>query len=252
MLLGRSIYFLFRLLGLYSAFLWVSVICTLFSPIEGLSVGGGGASSSERPSFDLNLPPADEPEPAVEQGPIPLSQAEEKILFRLTQPAEPRNMGQLYVEARKIAQNKGELVDLMVELDRDAPDFWRHHRDDIISDSILTNRKTEYGSKVLSDMVAELRGERGCKCNRFEDPWFWKAHESERYVECATDTTLRRFFFISGGHFPYLTYATLPLQATPAEQDALRFPLLWTHRNMRRAGIVVPILNQFRKGSLML
>lgn len=164
MLLGRSIYFLFRLLGLYSAFLWVSVICTLFSPIEGLSVGGGGASSSERPSFDLNLPPADEPEPAVEQGPIPLSQAEEKILFRLTQPAEPRNMGQLYVEARKIAQNKGELVDLMVELDRDAPDFWRHHRDDIISDSILTNRKTEYGSKVLSDMVAELRGERGCKC----------------------------------------------------------------------------------------
>ncbi|KAK7234299.1 hypothetical protein RIF29_47016 [Crotalaria pallida] len=26
-----------------------------------------------------------------------------------------------------------------------------------------------------------------------EDPWFWKAHESERYVECATDTTLRRY-----------------------------------------------------------
>ena len=26
-----------------------------------------------------------------------------------------------------------------------------------------------------------------------EDPWFWKAHESERYVECAIDTTLRRY-----------------------------------------------------------
>ena len=25
--------------------------------------------------------------------------------------------------------------------------------------------------------------------SRLEDPWFWKAHESERYVECATDTT---------------------------------------------------------------
>ncbi|KAL2931306.1 NADH-ubiquinone oxidoreductase chain 2 [Bienertia sinuspersici] len=27
--------------------------------------------------------------------------------------------------------------------------------------------------------------------SRLEDPWFWKAHESERYVECATDTTLQ-------------------------------------------------------------
>ncbi|KAI3666536.1 hypothetical protein L1987_88949 [Smallanthus sonchifolius] len=25
--------------------------------------------------------------------------------------------------------------------------------------------------------------------SRLEDPWFWKAHESERYVECATDTS---------------------------------------------------------------
>ncbi|OMP00364.1 hypothetical protein CCACVL1_03365 [Corchorus capsularis] len=34
--------------------------------MEGLSVGGGGASSSELPSFDLNFPPpADEPEPAA-------------------------------------------------------------------------------------------------------------------------------------------------------------------------------------------
>ncbi|KAL0305279.1 UNVERIFIED_CONTAM: hypothetical protein Scaly_2990300 [Sesamum calycinum] len=163
--------------------------------------------------------------------------------------------------------------------------------------------------------------------SRLEDPWFWKAHESERYVECATDTTLRsgeypeshvrqlntprgrgtegpsraqdslaaltrRFGFLSGGHFPYLTPATLSLQATPAEQDALRFPLLWTHRSMTRdgkrktffsgelslvkpkdaprqgqtvgkrtgsiepgwirAGIVAPIQHQFRKGSLML
>ena len=29
--------------------------------------------------------------------------------------------------------------------------------------------------------------------SRLEDPWFWKAHESERYVECAIDTTLRRY-----------------------------------------------------------
>ncbi|KAK2649394.1 hypothetical protein Ddye_016883 [Dipteronia dyeriana] len=29
--------------------------------------------------------------------------------------------------------------------------------------------------------------------SKLEDPWFLKAHESERYVECATDTTLRRF-----------------------------------------------------------
>lgn len=29
-----------------------------------LSVGGRGASSSGRPSFDLNMPPADEPDPA--------------------------------------------------------------------------------------------------------------------------------------------------------------------------------------------
>lgn len=92
-------------------------------------------------------------------------------------------------------------------------------------------------------------------------------------------------------HFPYLTPATLSLQATSAEQDALRFPLLWTHRSMTRdgkrktffsgelslvkpktpqdkgpkekrtwsiepgwirAGIVAPIQHQFRKGSLML
>ena len=26
-----------------------------------------------------------------------------------------------------------------------------------------------------------------------ELPWFRKAHESERYYECATDTTLRRY-----------------------------------------------------------
>src|SRR3954468_10235039 len=31
-----------------------------------------------------------------------------------------------------------------------------------------------------------------------EYPWFWKAHESERYVECATDTTLRRYQCRSG------------------------------------------------------
>ncbi|WZZ32444.1 hypothetical protein YC2023_015845 [Brassica napus] len=24
--------------------------------------------------------------------------------------------------------------------------------------------------------------------SRLEDPWFWKAHESKRYVDCETDT----------------------------------------------------------------
>ncbi|GKF13561.1 hypothetical protein Tco_0055023 [Tanacetum coccineum] len=37
---------------------------------------------------------------------------------------------------------------------------------------------------------------------------------------------ISQFAFLSGG---LLTPATLSLQATPAEQDALRFPLLWTH-----------------------
>ncbi|KAL0294127.1 UNVERIFIED_CONTAM: NADH-ubiquinone oxidoreductase chain 2 [Sesamum calycinum] len=54
--------------------------------------------------------------------------------------------------------------------------------------------------------------------SRLEDPWFWKAHESERYVECATDTTLRR-----------------------------------VNRTWLDPGwIVAPIQHQFRKGSLML
>ncbi|KAI3664406.1 hypothetical protein L1987_89844 [Smallanthus sonchifolius] len=115
--------------------------------------------------------------------------------------------------------------------------------------------------------------------SRLEDPWFWKAHESERYVECATDTravddnekgaasgraggmderkvschgvgnipslilptapgfspahislaALNRPVCLPLWRPPYLTPATLSLQATPAEQDALRFPLLWTH-----------------------
>ncbi|KAF8057223.1 hypothetical protein N665_1263s0018 [Sinapis alba] len=36
-----------------------------------------------------------------------------------------------------------------------------------------------------------LIGRLGCLlvASSLEDPWFWKAHESERYVECATDTT---------------------------------------------------------------
>lgn len=51
------------------------------------------------------------------------------------------------------------------------------------------------------------------------------------------DAALNRpvwFGFLSGGHFPYLTLATLSLQATPAELHALRFPLLSTHWSMTR------------------
>ena len=48
----------------------------------------------------------------------------------------------------------------------------------------------------------------------------------------------RPFGFLSGGLLTLLPTLlhTLPLQATPAEQDALRFPLLWTHLNMIRDG----------------
>jgi hypothetical protein len=59
----------------------------LLSAMDGfpLSVGGdgSGASSSKRPPFDLNFPPADEPASTSDHGPPPLSEAEKKILFRL-------------------------------------------------------------------------------------------------------------------------------------------------------------------------
>ncbi|KAF1891566.1 hypothetical protein Lal_00015165, partial [Lupinus albus] len=63
-----------------------------------------------------------------------------------------------------------------------------------------------------------------------EDPWFWKAHESERYVECATDTTLRRYLcrggiaqlFLEEGWFarvtdPAIMYSYLHAPATEIE-----------------------------------
>lgn len=156
MLLGKFFQFLVSRLGWCTGGLILAVILPLFNPIDMLAKHMVPSGSSGRALFDLNLPPADEPEPAVDQGPIPLSQAEEKILFRLTRAAPPRDMQRLTEEARAIAQRKGQIVDRMVELDRQAPDFWLQHRDAIISDSILTNRQTEYGSYKLSQMVEEL------------------------------------------------------------------------------------------------
>ena len=54
------------------------------------------------------------------------------------------------------AQGKAQIVDRMVELDHEAPDFWRYHRDAIIADSILTNRRKDYNSHKLSEMLCEL------------------------------------------------------------------------------------------------
>ena len=51
-----------------------------------------------------------------------------------------------------------------------------------------------------------------------------------------TLAALKRPVWLPLWRLPYLTHATLPFQATPAEQDALRFPLLWTHWNMIRDG----------------
>ncbi|KAL0299984.1 UNVERIFIED_CONTAM: NADH-ubiquinone oxidoreductase chain 2 [Sesamum calycinum] len=69
--------------------------------------------------------------------------------------------------------------------------------------------------------------------SRLEDPWFWKAHESERYVECATDTTLRS-------------------QRRPRQGQTVGKRTGSIEPGWIRAGIVAPIQHQFRKGSLML
>lgn len=158
MLLGKSFQFLVSRLGWCTGGLIFAVILPLFDPIDMLAKHMVPSGSSGRALFDLNLPPADEPEPAVDQGPIPLSQAEEKILFRFSRAAPPTDMDiqRLSEEARAIAQRKGQIVDRMVELDRQAPDFWGQHRDAIISDSILTNWQRDYSSHKLSQMVEEL------------------------------------------------------------------------------------------------
>lgn len=154
------------------------IIEFVLSKMEGqpLSLGGGGAGSSgRRPAldFDLNLPPAEdpepslpparEPEPSVDQGPLPLSQAEDKILFRLTKDLSPpldiESIEMFSEEARRTAQLKGQIVDRMVELDPQSADFWRQHRDTLISNSILTKYQTEYSPHLLEKMVEELTQE---------------------------------------------------------------------------------------------
>ncbi|CAI9775878.1 unnamed protein product [Fraxinus pennsylvanica] len=85
--------------------------------------------------------------------------------------------------------------------------------------------------------------------SRLEDPWFWKAHESERYVECATDTTLRRY--LCSGEYPesHVRQLNVPRGAAEELRDLLEHRI---EPGWIRAGIVAPILNPFRKGSLML
>lgn len=119
------------------------------------------AGSSGKPLLDLNLPPTEEPDPAstsdpqegVEPGPIPLSEVERKTLARLVGYAPE---ARLLEEARAIIRLKGAITDRMFELDREAPDFWKKHRDAIIAESILTNRQKEYSSHKLTEMLNEL------------------------------------------------------------------------------------------------
>lgn len=147
---------------------WLDFLLSFMDNLP-LSVGGSGSgpSSWKRPRFDLNLPPADEPEPqpepepastpqeGVEPQPIPLSIAEQEILARL---GEYASDVKLLNEARAIVRLKGEIIDHMIELDLDSPDFWREHRDSLIRESIRTTHQREYPSCVLSNKLKELRG----------------------------------------------------------------------------------------------
>ncbi|KAL8102162.1 hypothetical protein AgCh_026888 [Apium graveolens] len=93
--------------------------------------------------------------------------------------------------------------------------------------------------------------------SRFEDPWFWKAHESERYVECATDTTDHQEalslyrdrgdiaqFFLEEGWFARVT--DLAIMPNRAYLQNLAFS--------GEFSLVKPktLQDKFRKGSLML
>ena len=140
------------------------IVCPRMMMPSGSNSGEGASeSSSKRPRFDLNLPPASEPEPAspsaptegVDPRPLPLSIAEQQILFRLVG-REDAPDAKLLDEVRAIVRLKGEIVDRMFELDPESPEFWREHRDAIIRDSILTTHQREYPSRVLSNKLFDL------------------------------------------------------------------------------------------------
>ena len=124
----------------------------------------GPASSSGRPTMDLNLPPADEPEPASTsdqpQEEVELRrQMEEHIFRRLKAKSPPYTNPDLLLanQARETAQLKRQMVDRMPELDPDHSPFWREQRYRIITDSILTNREqADYAPHHLRQMLMEL------------------------------------------------------------------------------------------------
>lgn len=94
---GLALLLSFTSKALFNGMLLPELVCWMDNP---------GASSSKRPLFDLNLPPADEPASTppqvVDQGSQPLSEAEE-ISFRLSQNGTFHNQ-KLIDEARAIAR----------------------------------------------------------------------------------------------------------------------------------------------------
>lgn len=166
MLLGKGIHFLFSRLGWFG--LLVAGLVALHLGESGswsymFPGASGPASSSGRPTIDLNLPPADEPEPASTsdqpQEEVELRrQMEEHILRRLIAKSPPSTNPYLLAnQARETAQLKRQMVDRMPELDPDHSPFWREQRYRIITDSILTNREqADYAPHRLRQMLREL------------------------------------------------------------------------------------------------
>lgn len=143
-------------------FLWIEKV------IDGdltLYVRSDGASSSQRPTLDLNFPPAEEPEPEPEpdstqppQEEVELRRHMEEHIFRRLRDKSPlgTNPEQLFKQARETAQLKRQMIDRMLELDSDHSDFWRTHRYKLITDCLLTNRQTDYAPHHLQEMLREL------------------------------------------------------------------------------------------------
>jgi len=171
MLLLRSLRLLFsRLLGWGwkgAALFHLMTHCIegVFSFMEGdltLYVGADGASSSKRPSIDLNFPPTDETEPETTSEPpqeelVLRREMEEHILRRLMATAPPGTTPeQLLNQARETAAFKRQIVDRMPTLDTGHSAFWRTHRYGLITDALLTNRQHEDSPKHLRTMWEEV------------------------------------------------------------------------------------------------
>ena len=137
----------------------------VFSGNLTLYVGCDGASSSKRPSIDLNLPPADETEQETTEEPpqeekVLRREMEEHIFRRLTASAPPGTTPeQLLAQARETASLKRKIIDRMPALDQDHSEFWRTHRYGLITDSLLSNRQNEYAPKHLQKMLDEVNQE---------------------------------------------------------------------------------------------